>query len=136
MAAAGSEASAQRGQDVSEKARRAAALDEVERYNAASREAAARYNAQLPRQAWEMMLQKLAGRTGQLSALAGADRNQAQSERQLYSGLGGAAYEGLSGLGQKRGGLSSGRGAGSTSGRMTPEDYQALYGTPPPPGYY
>ncbi len=84
-----------------------------------------------------MALQKLSGSAGQLQALAGADRSGAAGERQLYSGLGGAAYQGLAGLGNQRSGLTTGTtGRGSTTGRMTAAEYQALYGTPPPPGFY
>lgn len=93
MAQASDVSGAMRSQDVSEKSRRAAALDEVERYNAGARESTARYNATLPERAYQMQLQKLAGKSGQSGSLASLDRSDASNARDLYSGLGAAAYE-------------------------------------------
>lgn len=79
--------------DFAEKARRAEAADRRAQYNAAARERANLYNANAPQQQFQNAMAKAAGKSGQMGQQANFFGNQAADTRQLYAGMGKAAYE-------------------------------------------
>lgn len=88
-------AGSMRSQGFDEESRKAAARDEVARFNAAARERAGMYNAQLPQQQFANQMNRAAGRSNQLGRMAGLQGQRADSTRQLWGGAGLAANEAL-----------------------------------------
>lgn len=93
MLAGGRMAGGMRERDFSEKARRAEAADKRAQYNAAARERAGMYNANAPQQQFQNQMARAAGKTGQMGKGADYYGQQAADTRQLYAGMGKAAYE-------------------------------------------
>jgi hypothetical protein len=89
----GGRMASQMGQrDFSEKSRRAEAADKRMAYNTAARERANLFNAEAPQQRFQNEMARTAAKSGQLGQQANFYGNQADSTRQLYAGMGKAAY--------------------------------------------
>ena len=88
--------------DFSEKARRAEAADKRAAYNTAARERANLFNANAPQQDFENRFRKAAGVSGALGNQAGFYGDQANSTRQLYAGMGKAAYDAFKPTGHEK----------------------------------
>lgn len=89
-----------RGQDFSEKSRKAEAADLIARYNAEARSKAQYHNAGLPQQDYENKLRKAQGQATGTAPLSNFYGDQATDQRGFYAGLGKTANDASKQFGQ------------------------------------
>lgn len=72
-------------------ARKAAAKDEIERFNATARSGANAYNSSIPQQEFQNALTKAAGKAGRIGAMVGQQNTAGGIQRMQLAGMGAAA---------------------------------------------